>query len=341
MVAYTLALVFAVPAPEDGIDRSWLTLTGQRAAIEQLDDGSQITFGVTAQSRLPVPVEAVDIGILFTELPEHLDEVDPARLYAKGQGAHDDVGVVRQTKKVTLAPGKEAAITFVLAVDPSWPKPRIFRAHVLGYRLGEVQAPLIFDLFGTEQAADEVAAAQAFGLLDGPVAKKAARERWQTDTALVAALAAAVQAPIPEAPTQDETLVRVFAVLATGVVGGEVATAALTGLSEDPRLNAFDEPFQTILVARILATPLETPLAFAVPTAARVMADVIEAGQQDLRGWPDVPAAPRDLTDELESMPEAPPAERVSRWSYVWAAIPIGGAVIVLLVLFLRRRSEE
>jgi hypothetical protein len=282
----------------------------------------------------------VEIGALYAESPADIETADAGSLYRDGPSAR--VGMLRTRSPVELAAGREVPVILraTFAGEEVTPKPRTFVTHLLGYRLRDVEGSLLFSLVGTDVAADEAAAVRTFGLVGGDGGKRTARQRFGDDDELVRFVAEHVRAPIPASPPQREANLRVYAVLALGVLGGEVASAALSELAARVDLARFDEPLQVIRVARVLGSDIENALAYAIPVDARRMSDVVAHAQQDLAGWPEVAApiaaeAPATEPAAPESEPEEPGVITLI------AAGLVTGAALAVLVKSLRAKLAK
>jgi hypothetical protein len=346
----TLMLALVGAAPAEGDLRVWLE--GQRGTLS-VDDGAPVlTLQVLAHSRLPVAVEAVQVGLLFAKSEETLALVDAAAAYQPTPGVKatrdNAVGAVQAWRDCTLAPNGEAVLSVEATIGPTDPEPVVYVTHVLGFRLADLQVPLLVELLRSEVPADEVAVVESLALTGSDAAKAAARARWGSRADLRQGLAELTSAPLPAQPTIADALVRVMAVRALGVLGGSEASAALARLQTAPVSPALDERIVELGIARARGSRLETPLAFAVPAEAQGMADVVAAAQAELAAGPAAPVAtPPAMTvapapDLAAAETPAPtagadPSGRGPTWPW------LGGAVVVLLlgVLAMRRRGSS
>jgi hypothetical protein len=310
-----------------------VTLEGQRGALDMSGERPKLVFSVLAHNGLSIPVDAVEIGVLFAASEEALVAVDPSALYRTGIGSAR-VGVVRQRVAVLLAPVGRAAIEVAVEPQPGQPDPQVFRTHVLGYHLGQVTAAVVLDLLGTQAGADEVAAVETLAIAGAAAEKSAVRARWGGDAALVAGFVSTVNEPLPAKPALVDVLRRVYAVRALGVLGGDAAGRTLKELMRAPALASLDEPLLVLLTARLVGSRLETPTAFAVPPTARRMTDVVTAALDDVAGPKDEPmtppraAVPNDADDDAGASASAPvePTPSAVGDALVAAVLPGGDA---------------
>lgn len=270
-----------------------VTLEGQRGALDLSGARPRLVFSVLAHSTLAVPVAAVEVGVLFAATEQALQRADASALYNAGVGS-TTVGVLRQRVAVALPPGGRAAVEVGVELRPGQPDPLAFRTHVLGYRLAQVTAAVLLELLGTRAGADEVAAVETLAVTGTAAEKRAVRERWGADRELVATLAATVREPLPAQPNVDAVLRLVYVVRALGVLGGDTAGATLRALLADPSLAGLDEALLMLLTARVVGSPLETPIAFAVPPTARHFSEVVATALADVTEPMDTVAASDD-----------------------------------------------
>jgi hypothetical protein len=331
--AALLLLGLAAAAPEPLVDAEPLVVLSEPVAdIDPTASPPRLRVRVRARSSLDVPVDGVQVGLLFAETPEALQGMDPSRLYRQGAPS-PEVGVVRHAAPIELPPRGVVTAAFDVAVPVGAPRPAIFVSHVLGYGLADVDAATLFALLGTRAAADEVAAVGAFGLTGDAAARAAARRRWAHKAALRADLAASLLAPIPPRPSQGEAFRRVFAVRALGVLGGPAAVDTLQELQRRPGLEAFDEPLQVLRIARVSGSTLETPLAFAVPETCRRMRDVVDAALADTGALDDVEPPPVAVAPVPPAPVEPPWWQEPQAWGVL-----VGGGVAAWLAMRIRRR---
>ncbi len=326
-----------------------VTLHGHRGELDVSTGTPQLRFELKAQNNLPVPVREIEVGILFAGAEAALKDIDAGKLYQSEAQAGRQVGALRVHVAVELPAQGEAPVVIHRPLAAGEPEPRAFRTHVLGYRLAALSAPLLLELLASEVAADEVAVVDTLALAGTAAEKRTARKQWAQTPNLVAALVEQAGADPGSAPSHALTLRRVFAVRALGVLGGEQALSALKGLLRDPRLNAFDEPLQVLRVARVVGSPLETPMAYAVPPHAHRMHDVVAAALDDAVGpREDPPPAPTRATGDSghvaapsQTPPDPPPPapqgapQIVAVADWTWVAL-IGAAAFLLAALALR-----
>lgn len=315
-IVITLALLTAesatpvpTPLPLPGPPAGAVALALQRGVLDT--GGATPTLRVTAraQSTLTVAVQAVKVGVLYASDASTLATADPAALYRAGTGGEGRVGVVVQVVRVELPPRGDARLEVTAPVRPSGPQPFVFQTHVLGFELGDASAGLLFGLLATQAPSDEVAAVSALALGGDAATRLAARRRWAPQAStLVAGLAQELERKIPARPSEAETFRRVFAARALGVLGGDEATKALRKRAGDPDLSRFDETLQVLRIARVIGSPLETPLAFAVPPQAQRMADVLAVALEDCAGLEAAGAAAAGDTGDARAGPAASPA---------------------------------
>lgn len=315
-----------------------LVLSGQTAHLLAEAVPPALVVVAQAHNRLTLPIRAVQIGVLFAETEEALRGADPSKLYIDGPPADGHVGVVNQRVRVTVPAQGGAPLSFRVAVPDNAPQPTIFLTHVLGYELAEADAASLLALLGTAAAADEVAACNTFALTGDAAAKAAARARFADNRQLVVDLAATAVAAAPPQPTQTETFRRVFALRALGVLGGATARDVLEKLLHPPAgtsspLTAFDGPLQVLRVARLVGSPLETPLAFAVPPEAQRLTDVVAAALQDLAALDLLPTPPPEARSEATTIvpvtdPQAPRAPVDGSSSVAWWVVGVVGLAI-------------
>jgi hypothetical protein len=350
--------VTPTPLPLPGPPAGAVALSEQRGVLDTRGAIPVLRLTARVQSSLTVPVEGVRVGVLYASDAPTLGTADPAALYKVGATPEAKIGATVQVVRVEVPPRGEARIEVTAPVRPSGPQPFVFQTHVLGFELGDVSAGLLFDLLATQAPSDEVAAVSALALDGDPVARLAARRRWASRAApLVAGLAQELERRIPARPTEVETFRRVFAARALGVLGGVEATRLLRRRGSDTDLSRFDETLQVLRIARVIGSPLETPLAFAVPPKAQRMADVfavalddctgleaVEARVAEPAGAPGAPAA-----SASSGVRAAAPAEVVAartRRPPSWAVVA-GTAAVTALALWLgvtivhRRRARN
>ncbi|MEE8409450.1 MAG: hypothetical protein V3T05_07590 [Myxococcota bacterium] len=352
MLIHLLTIVagLQVPVASDGASghTARVLLDGQRGELDLEADPPRLQFSVLARSTLDVPVDMVEVGVLYAGDQATLRDVDPGAAYRGKQPEPHAVGMVRRRFDVSLLPGKEIPLQLDIPLQPHGPEAIVFRTHVLSYRLAAAPPALLFELLGTEAAADEAAVVETLALAGDPAARRAARRRWGNDNVLKAALAAKLSEEVGEDAGHDQTMAWVFAVRGLGVIGGELAVATLQPLLADVRLRAFDEELQVLRIARMLGSRLETPLAFAIPPEARRMQDVVTAALTDASSldWlaeastgaaasppGDVAVTAAPIAVAVGSEPTEPePA--VPAWA--WAAI--GGLAVGVIAMILLRR---
>jgi hypothetical protein len=304
----------AAPLSDPGAAAGAVTLADQSA---QVDTGAVVTLELRARvvSTLPVAVRAVRLGVLYARDQAALTGVDAASLYRRGSaaGAESQVGVVDRRVEVALGPRGDARLELTVPIPPGGPPPEVFQTHVLGYELAELSPGVVFELLSTQAASDEVAAVQAFGLDGERDARLAARRRWASRAAdLVPGFVRELERPVAERPTEADTFRRVLAVRALGVLGGTAAERALRQHREDVGLSRFDEPLQVLRIARVVGSPLETPLAFAVPADVQRLAELYTVALGDCAsleiGTAAGPAAPDAAPAAGSRASSAPPA---------------------------------
>lgn len=319
--AFTLAA--APDAADTHGDAAWVTVSAERADFVAEDSPPTLRFGATVTSRLPVAVASVDIGIAFADNAEALAAVDVAGLYESPTLA-GKVAVIRRSLPVVLAPNGTAVVEMTGELSEASPQPRAFQINLLGYRLARIPPDVLLNMVGTESAADEVAAFEALGLLGDDRRKQQARDTLAGDEALVKSLADEALRLIPPSPSHRETLRRCLAILGLGVIGGDVARAALRDLSRGTSIEHFDEPLQTIRSGRLIGSKLETPLAFVLPASANVMSKVVAHASGWLDGWP------TSAEPEATPMPTAPDILPEVGGGF----LPVGVAVGVFILAF-------
>lgn len=290
-----LALALALAVVPAGADVSPSTCTGvalasHRGEVGTIDGAPVLRYSVRVLNHLRVAVAALDFGVLFAATAADLAAANPARLYAAGAAARGAVGVGRQRVLVTLPAGAEADVVVTVRLDAERPAPVAFYADLLGYELAVADGALLLELLGTATPCDEAAAVDALALRADRADRAKARARWHADPSLVAMLAAEVTLPVPRRPRDLETFRRVYAVRALGVLGGKAAAKALGALAADPDLDHFDEPLQVLRVARAHGSPIETPLALALPEAVERMSELVALARADLT---DLSSGPR------------------------------------------------
>jgi hypothetical protein len=212
-------------------------------------------------------------------------------------------------------------------------------AHVLGYRLADANVALLRELVGTRVLADEAAVVETLALAGGAEHKHAVRQRWGSRRDLTRDLAELAQAPLPDTAGIQVAIERVMAVRALGVLGGDVAEEALGALLTDPQQDRLSESLVVMGIAR-LQSPLEAPMAGALPPQALRMADLVVAAQGDLRGWeipePVAPGEPAEVEAETgRNAGAAPPP--------AWVPVAFAGLVVTAVaagLLRLRRRRD-
>jgi hypothetical protein len=298
--AVVLATTFA-RVPTDG---SGLTLDGQRGELDVSGKQPRLRFSVLAKNKLPVAIERIRVGVIYAEDGEILRKLDAAQVYKNKDQGGTAYGVVDQEVAAVVGAGGEVEVHLEVPVREGGPSPRSFVTYVLGYTLGAVHAPVLLDLLGTDAASDELAAVTALALTGAPFEQLAVRQRLHERQDLLIDFVAEVTRTVPERPSERDTLRRVFAVRALGVLGGADARAALARLREESTLSRFDEPLQVLRIARLVGSRLETPLAFAVPAAANTMADLVGTAMADVDELAKAPA-------KTETDSEPPPAEQV------------------------------
>jgi hypothetical protein len=284
LTAITLGTAPASPAPVASNEPAGaVALSDQHAIVDSSGPSEVLRLTARVKSKLPVPVRAVRVGVLFAADAQALATADPSALYKRGRAEEGEpIGVIQANAGVTVAPRGEGKLELSATLKQGGPVAQAFVTHVLGYELGGLSAGLLFDLLSTQAACDEVAAVDALGLGAARPEPLAARQRWAAERAqLVPALARELERRIPERPVESETFRRVYAARALGVLGGPAAEHALRKLLRDPDLARFDEPLQILRIARVIGSRLETPLAYAVPAQAQHMRDVLAAALED------------------------------------------------------------
>lgn len=271
-------------------------LDGHRGVFDASAEPSVLRLRALGHNHLNVPIEAVEIGVLFASEPQTLVNADLSRLYqpqaalqrdnARGVDTRTDknhIGALRQWVDVRIEPKGEAVISLNFAPRPGDPEPATWVTHVLGYRLAEIDFDLLTALLHTDLFIDEVAVVETLALID-TTRKDRVRSRWGTRSDLITTLITAATAPPAANPNFQDALDRVFAIRALGVLGGGKARTALESLLTDSVLDPLDEPLLVVSIARLRNTPLEAPLAFAVPRQAKRMRDVVTAALDDVVG---------------------------------------------------------
>jgi hypothetical protein len=342
MPGVTLALViFAAAAPLDPATghplRVWLD--GHRAALDLSRDRPELVFWARAHSDLPVQLEAIEVGILFARKQQDFETAGVAELYS-GRSRQDGdrrVGVVRTWVEIDLAGGGEQPLRVEAALAAGDPEPAAWVAHVLGYRLADVNVALLRELVSTHVLADEAAVVETLALAGGAERKHAVRQRWGGRTDLTRNLVELAQAPLPDTVGIQVAIERVMAVRALGVLGGDVAEEALRALLAAPRQDRLSESLVVMGIAR-LRSPLEAPMAGALPPQAVRLADVVAAAQGDLPGW----EVARSEASGVPVEPGAGPDAGATR-TPAWALVAFAGVVMTAVaggLLLLRRRRD-
>ena len=285
-------------------------LDGHRGVLDASAEPPQLRLLALGHNHLDVAIEAIEIGVLFAAEAKTLGTADLARLYQPEEALKRDsargvdgstmgearIGASRQWVDVRIEPGAEAVIALSLTPQSNDPEPATWVTHVLGYRLAEVNTDVLFGLLHTDVFSDEVAAVHTLGLTDAS-RKSQVRSRFGQQTDLITGLITAATAKPKADPDFQDALDRVFAIRALGVLGGNEARTALESLLASSVLDPLDEPLLVVSIARLRNTPLEAPLAFAVPVQARRMRDVVTAALDDAAGRQPAATPAADETD--------------------------------------------
>jgi len=269
------------PGPQAGV-----SLLSERAEVDTNAVPAELVLHLRAENHLPVAVSELDIGVLYAATQQELAKARPEALYGRPDEvayASGTVGVVRRRIKTQVQSNSDARLEIRAALPPGTPLPQAIGVHILGYSTVSLDAALLFAALRTHAAADEVAAVGALALTSGPTEKLAARARLASQADLVADIAARALDPVWGEPSQSDALERVYAVRALGVLSGERARQALRALRDRAELTRFDTAVQGLAVARLVGSPLTTPVAFAVPAEADGMAAVVEAALADAK----------------------------------------------------------
>lgn len=288
-----------------------VTLSGQRVRLTP--ETHELAVDVTVHNDLGVALNAVDVGWLLAGEAKELENVrDPGPLYLDSDDPKyvlpsPGVMVVRRVVAVTVPPHGSAVASLI--VDGGAGTPAVYRTHVLGYTLADASLGLLLRLLHGSAAADEKAAVDFFGLAGDAQARLTARRRLNAVSEWVDELTPRVIAPVPQHPTVSEAHERIYAVRALGVVGGPRAEVVLAQLRDRSDSALLDDLVRVALIDRLRGTRLETPLAFAVPPAARAMRDIVDTALADAR---DLAGQIDDGQNGLPSEPDpainAPPA---------------------------------
>src|SRR5207249_2709612 len=151
--------LFAAPpgAPPEQVTRgssgasvSRITLAAQHGELDLSTGTPRLHFVLVARSTLPVPVEMVEVGVLFAKDEAPLLKADAGGLYQSEPAKDRQVGVVRRRVEVSVPAHGEAPLSLELPLAEGDPDPLAFRTHVLGYRLAEVSVPLLVELLGSD-----------------------------------------------------------------------------------------------------------------------------------------------------------------------------------------------
>ncbi len=286
-----------------------LTLMGQHGELDLTQKTPTLRFSVLIKSGLSVPVEGVRIGVLFANTAGPLEKAEAAALYRKGTSPQGEVGVIDSHVKVKVQPEGEAPVVLEIPLKPGDPEPRAFVTHVLGYDLGAVKGALLLQLLSTEAASDEFAAVSALGLLGDHAARQSARRRHGPDAELHGILRAEATHPVPARPSETETFRRVYAIRGLGVLGGAQARQALEEVQKLQGLERFDEPLQVLRIARLVGSPIETPLAYSIPRDIQGMRQLVELALKDVGALAAADESTAEPTTAVAQVDAPPPAE--------------------------------
>ena len=266
--------------------RAALRIWESKASLLPKQEGTHIALSVSIGSDLDVPVREIELGMLVAPNSELFSQQDWGSLYVLPEAIKGflvgDVGIVRRSRNVRISPGERVLLPIEIEIEQSWPRPKVFVVHVLGYRLETISFPLLLRLLRSKAAADEVAVVRSFALSGTNAEKVEVRRRFGHDKELISGLVAHLGRVLGEG-TLQEVIESVFVVRALGVLGGSGAMHALKRFHAKGDMSRLDQGLLVLRAARYTAPSLQAAMAYVVPPDAKGMRDVVQIALDDLK----------------------------------------------------------
>lgn len=368
--ATTQAAAEKLAAPKEKASAAALQVTGPLIALSQqraaLSGSGALTLDVRLTNSLTEPeftkLVEIELGWVLGENEDQLRDADVARLYQRCPADQEvragSLTVLRRTLDIRLGPGESHSATIESDL-PAGASTGAFVTHLLGYRLAPLQiatadsskrtAQLLVQMLLRDQAADEVAALRSVGLVG-----KTPAALDNADVFGEALLQQLDNLAKKKADPKRTAAVAFVALSLRNIRQGE----RLKTWKPQQDLSAFDENLQVLRTARLLNTPLETPLAFALPSkintteallkyasgvensgaAAEVQPSDSGAVATGGDAGGDLDASAAADTDEQQG---AEPSSAIARLAGAAALVVLSSSIITLGFLEFRRRKKH
>jgi hypothetical protein len=326
-----MAIVIASWVLPTTVEGPTAALRLESARLEMVERAGQsgVRFAAVVVNELDETVNSLDIGIAIGLEEPRISLQDLPSIYA---GRQID-GVDYQRVAIVTEVVGHSRVAVSQPVNLSHVGRHQFFSHLLGYGLLDPTQATLLRLLESRVAADEMAVVGSLGL-------SFHEGQWQVEPEMSSVRAKAAQwldvmdADWPLKPTLRDLKQLCVGALAASLDGSEKSRAKIRHMAERSGIEWFDEPLQLLRTARLVSTPLESPLAFLIPdepvTMAAALTALADGGIELVEALPPEPGVEQLAAEDLG--PGRVPASGGWGW---WIAVALG-----LMTLFCYRRMR-